>query len=168
MKKLYLGFIFAMCILFNTMQAQGDVSTPYSIEGWDNPIEFTTHYQLPVYRLLSNPGGWINRSQTKVDSLFNALIVLTDSTQLQIRNDVLIHSTYMSGQAQFEPNAVWDTVQVAGLDSMDIVIVTTREGANNEAKAFIVTAVTDSFYVGVPSGSVAGVKYNWMYIRKYQ
>lgn len=82
--------IIILFILFTSIiYAQGETTTPYDTTGWDEPQTFTDHYSFPIYRLLSNPGGWINRSQALVDSLLYELIVYTDSTQLCIENDTL-------------------------------------------------------------------------------
>ena len=150
-------------------QTVGDLSSPYSISGWDSPVEYTTHYQLPIYQLLSNPGGWINKSQAKVDSLLNALVVYTDSLQMSIRNDTLIFSNYMSGHGVIEANKNWDTVSVSGLDSNDVIVVTEREeGIATHTKAMGVVVKDNEFYVSIPSTESYDIKYNWIWIRKYQ
>lgn len=70
-------------------QTVGETDSPYDIDGWDSPIDSTTYYKLKIFELLTNPGGWINRNTRAIDSLFNELIVYTDTSQLVIRNDTL-------------------------------------------------------------------------------
>lgn len=93
MKKLITILILFLSTL--TFAQVGDTDSPFATNGWDAPEDSTTYYNLPIYRLLSNPGGWINISQRMVDSLFNALIVYTDTTELYIQNDTLRLSSYV-------------------------------------------------------------------------
>lgn len=90
-----------------TFAQVGDTDSPFATNGWDAPEDSTTYYNLPIYRLLSNPGGWINISQRMVDSLFNALIVYTDTSELYIQNDTLRLHPSISGA-----DTVWDDLRV--------------------------------------------------------
>ena len=89
MKKLLLLFSVLFILFSYNVFAQGETDSPYDIDGWDLPEDSTDNYQLWIYRLLSNPGGWINWNTRKIDSLLNALVVYTDTTQLIIENDTL-------------------------------------------------------------------------------
>jgi len=70
-------------------QTVGETDTPYDIDGWDSPEDSTAYYNLAIFRLLSNPGGWINRNTRAIDSLLNELIIYTDTNYLYIENDTL-------------------------------------------------------------------------------
>ena len=154
--------------MFGVIYGQGSTLTPYSTDGWDNPIEYSTYYHLPIYRLLSNPGGWININTRKIDSLFHATIVFTDSTQLQIRNDTLIHSTFMSGQNSFVGTAQTDTVFISEIDSFDVFTVTPRENIPNANDVISVKVLNGKAVLQRLANGTADLKYNWIWIRKYQ
>lgn len=168
---LALGIIFAIALVIMMIFAevtfgQGDTDSPYSTNGWDEPIEFTDHYYLPIYRLLSNPGGHINWSQRKIDSLLFALVVYTDSQQIFIRNDTLFHANNSSGIDTFTTTLSRDTVTVAGLDSMDVVIVTARYDSTGTVLA--VKVETGRFIVIRSSTAISGQSYNWIWRKRYQ
>jgi len=160
---LFLSFAFVM-------QAQniGSTETPYDTTGWDEPAEYTEHYNLPIYQLLSNPGGWINRSQSKVDSLLNALIVLTDYYQQVIRNDTLVFSDSLSGKGQFSGQDTSVTITMFDtFDSLDVVIAF-PESHGADANLLSVYPTDGSFDVRRAPGGTADLKFNWIWIRKYQ
>jgi hypothetical protein len=156
--------LFTMSVYSQTV---GDLSTPYSTSGWDAPAEYTSHYQLPVYTLLSNPGGWINKSQVKVDSLLNALIVLTDSLQFQIRNDVLIHSKYGSGIDSIEIGQEFKVHPLTGIDDKDILLVTQRDAVGAFIKPLSVAIDDNQFTVTMEGTSTEKVYFSWQWIRRY-
>jgi hypothetical protein len=166
MKKLIVFFLIIVSISFGQVRKTGDISTPFSTLGWDAPHSFSSYYGLPFYRLLSNPGGWINISQRMIDSLFNKLIVFTDVTQLCIRNDTLVFSDSLSYQGSFSTTDTTDTVFVNGMDSLDVVVICARE---TDPKAYLWTEViTGGVVANRSSGTVSGLKYNWIYIKRYQ
>ena len=165
---LWLVIFAVVCSMPVKAQNIGDTSTPYDTTGgWDAPEEFTGHYGLPIYRLLSNPGGWINISQRMIDSLFYALIVYTDSLQHVIRNDTLINSPYASGIGAFSSTDSSDTVIVLGLDSLDIINVSAR-GTYNVNDILKVQIKQDTLIVNRNSSGTSGLKYDWIWKRKYQ
>lgn len=82
-----------LLIFASLSYGQGETDSPFSTEGWDKPADSSAYYDLFYYQLMSNPGGWINRNTRKIDSLFNELIVFTDSTQLVIEDDTLMFAS---------------------------------------------------------------------------
>ncbi len=87
MKKILLILTFVSSIAFS--QNIGSTETPYDTQGWDQPVDSTTYYKFFIAELLSNPGGYKNLNWKMVDSLLNALVVFTDTTQLVIQDDTL-------------------------------------------------------------------------------
>lgn len=163
---LLLAFLFYKPAIAQSIGSVGDTDSPYSTKGWDSPIDSTQYYQLPIYRLLSNPGGWINWSQRKIDSLFNALIVYTDAMQQSIFNDTLFTSENSSGIDAFTTTLSRDTVLVPGLDSMDVIIVTPRYDSTSTALA--VKVESGQFIVIRSNTTISGQSYNWIWRKKYQ
>jgi len=100
--------LFSILIIFSTgVFAQvGDTDSPFSTSGWEEPVDSTNYYKLFIYRLLSNPGGWINWQTQKIDSLLNALVVYTDTTEMYIENDTLRLSPYAMGELQHDTASV--------------------------------------------------------------
>ena len=88
-------FVLALFLAFTVMFTDkafgqiGSTDTPFSTDGWEDPVDSTQYYKLFIYRLLSNPGGWINWQTQKIDSLLEALTVYTDTLELYIENDTL-------------------------------------------------------------------------------
>lgn len=167
MKRIFsiVAFIF---IITAVGYSQGDVTSPYSTTGWDAPYGYTTHYGLPIYTLLSNPGGWINKSQKAVDSLLYALVVYTDQKQLYIRSDTLVISDSLSFQGAFTGTAQYDTTVVPGADSLDVVCATAREAVLTANDLLSVYVKQDTVIVARPASGTSGLKYNAIWIRKYQ
>jgi len=162
-------FTVAFAVIFTIEtygQTIGDTDSPYSTNGWDLPIDSTQYYKLPIYRLLSNPGGWINWSQRGVDSLLNALIVYTDSLQLYIKDDTLRFADEFAGSDTFTVALSRDTVLLSGADSLDVFLITARE--DSSVAIFTVQAKTDTIIVIRSNISISGQKYNWVWIRRYQ
>jgi len=161
-----IGFI----LLFSKMvfsQKIGSIVTNFDTVGWDTPASFSTYYQLAYYRLLSNPGGWVNLNTQKVDSLLHALVVYTDTKQMQIRNDTLIISDSLSGKGSFLGTDTSVTIAVSNLDSLDVVIVTPEGSA--QGNILSVYPHAGSFDVRrLSAGAVNALKFNWIWIRKYQ
>jgi hypothetical protein len=164
-------FILLICLStlsFAQVRKTGSLASPYSISGWDAPIDSTTYYKLKIFQLLTNPGGWINRNTREIDSLFNALVVFVDSLQMTIKDDTLKFSPYMSGQNAFSTTAETDTVNINGIDSLDIVTVSPREATPTANDILGVTVLTNKIVVSRPAAGTSGLKYNWIWIRKYQ
>jgi len=156
--------------IFVGIEAQtkkGSTDTPYSTEGWDAPADSTAWYKLFIYRLLSNPGGYINLNTAKIDSLLNALVVLLDTTQHNIVNDTLRNSPYSMGQDAFAGTAQTDTVLVNGLDSMDTFLVTIREATPTANDLLGVKLINNKAIIQRPSSGTSGLKYNWYWRRRY-
>lgn len=165
MKKFIISIIF-LIITSTSIYSQGDVSTPYSTSGWDSPIEYTTHYHLPVYQLLSNPGGWINITQKRVDSLLNALVVYTKAPQLAIVNDTLVFSDSLSGINSFSGTAVVDTISIPGLKVTDVVVVSVRDAIPTSNDNLGVFVEANQALIKRNAGGTSGLKYNWIWIKK--
>lgn len=162
----FLAIIVIFLMTMPVLAQVGDTDTPYATNGWDAPEAYSTYYNLPIYRLLSNPGGWININQRMVDSLFNALVVYTDTNQLYIENDTLKFSSNISGMDAFTTTAEYDTVVISGIDSLDVVIVSSREvvpSANDRLGVFL---KSDTLIVGRPASGTSGLKYNWIWVSK--
>ena len=87
MKKLI--FILFFLLSYITVWGQND---PYDTDPtkYEPAVENTQYVVLGIFRIGSDPGGWENRNTFWVDSLFNSLIVYTDTSQLFIRNDTLL------------------------------------------------------------------------------
>lgn len=155
--------IFLIFLVSNVVKGQGDVSSPYSTSGWDSPIDYTVHYHLPVYQLLSNPGGWININQRKIDSLLNALVVYTDTNQLTIVNDTLVFSSHSKGIGTFSGTAVVDTIPIPGLTVNDVVVVSVRDAiptANDNLGVFVEAGRA---IIKRNASGTSDLKYNWIW-----
>lgn len=98
--------IFMLVVLLTTIMF-GQSYNPYTTDGWDAPYAFTGdadsgatptwsgslgYYGLGIMTINSNPGGWLNYNYWKIDSLLQALVVYTDTTQIIVRNDTLMLS----------------------------------------------------------------------------
>lgn len=165
MKKLFLIIFFAATA---SLFAQGSTDTPYDTLGWDPPAEYTTWYTLRIFELLSNPGGGYNRNMRDIDSLLYELVVYTDSKQLWIENDTLKISDSTAGMSAFTGQEQYDTVLVPGLDSLDVVVLTAREsvpGANDDLSA---KCLPDTLIAQRAASGTSGLKWNWVWVRKYQ
>lgn len=163
MKKL----LFILILLTELIYGQGTTVTPYDTTGWSAPWGYTQYYRFYIFTLLTNPGGRGNLNTRKIDSLFNKLIVFTDTTQLSINNDTLKISDYATGHGVFDTTAQTDTVTVTGIDSSDVVVVTVREQAPGANDLLGVKVIAGKFIVMRPSSGTSGLKYNWYWIRKY-
>ena len=163
MKKLIIIFFFFAASLF----AQGSITTPFDTTGWDAPASYTDWYGLRIYNILSNPGGGYSRNMRDVDSLLYELVVYTDNSQLWIQNDTLKMSDSLSGMAAFTSTDQYDTVTVNGLDSNDVVIVTVREAIPAAEDRLGVFLSANTLIVGRAASGTSGLKYNWVWIRKY-
>lgn len=118
-------FIFIMLFLsVSLLYGQGKTDSPFDISGWDKPVDSSDYYSLYYYQLLSNPGGWINRNTRKIDSLFNELVVYTDSTQLVIEDDTLSFASDFVQQVLDSTYAVMATGAMAFKDSSYVLTLT--------------------------------------------
>ncbi len=163
-KKILFFIIILVSISFS--QRIGDVSTPYATVGWDSLYGYTIYYRLPVYRLLSNPGGWININQRMVDSLFNELIVLTDSLEYIIRNDTLISTPRAMGRASFVTTGTSIDVTVDSMKSTDYVQVTALGATITSNDVLSVVVGTNKFTVYRPAAGTSGLSFMWEWRRK--
>jgi hypothetical protein len=66
MKKLL--FLFFLVLFTNVYAQKGSTLTDTTTTGWALPSAFTPHFKIPIYKLLSNPGGWINKTNYIVDN----------------------------------------------------------------------------------------------------
>ena len=165
MKKLIIILFFAASTF---LQAQGSTTTPYDTLGWDPPTAFTTWYSLRIFELLSNPGGGYNRNMRDIDSLLYELVVYTDSKNLWIENDTLKFSDSTSGMSAFTLQEQYDTVLVPGLDSLDVVVVSPRESVPGANDILGAKCLPDTLICQRPASGTSGLKWNWIWIRKYQ
>jgi hypothetical protein len=158
-KLLFVLFIFLFTI---SLTAQDEFET----DGWEVPADTSQYYGIYIFRIGSNPGGYLNWNWFKLDSLLNAGVVLTDTSQLYIRNDTLIISDYASGMAAFTTTDSLDTLVISGIDSLDVFLINAREA--NPLGAIWGEIVADTVFVNRADSTVSGLKYNWMWVRKYQ
>lgn len=96
MKKILIILLF----LFSFVVISGQDDPNFSIDDppYEAPYDSSQYYSFGYFRIGSDPGGWENRNTFKLDSLFNASIVLVDTSQLFIRNDTLfISPNYVGG-----------------------------------------------------------------------
>lgn len=156
-------------IFINSLLAQriGDITSPYSTSGWDTPYGYTTYFGLPLYRLLSNPGGWINISQRMSDSLFNALIVLTDTDELEIVNDTLYVSTDSWGRSAYSGTNTSKVVSVAGMKTSDAVIIQIEGSTITTDDISAVTVGTDEFTVTRIGAGTSDLPFIWKWIKRH-
>jgi len=142
----------------------------FSIElfAQDAPSGYTTHYGLREWAENANPAAdSLNQNWKDIDRVLYDLILTLDTKQFVIRNDTLAVSDSASGKAAFSGTDTSVTVTVPGLDSLDVVVVTAEGWANNNNLSVYPT--DGSFDVRrVSSGAVNGLKFNWVWIRKYQ
>ena len=165
MKKILLMLLIAVSFAYG--QKKGSTATPYSVDGWDSPADSTEYYNLAIFQLLSNPGGWVNRNTKAIDSLFNALIVYTDTSQMIVEDEQLRFSNYMSGHGQFDGDVQYDTVSVIGVDSLDVITVTAREAILTANDLLSIKVEDNKIIIQRPASGTSGLKYNWVWIRKY-
>jgi hypothetical protein len=109
----------------------------------------------------------LNANWTDIDSLINSLIMYVDSLQIQIINDSLKFSKYMSGIDSFSNTLATDTVYRTGVDSYSVVMACVRDIAPTENDLLSVEILNNKFVVKRASGGTSGLKYNWIWIRKY-
>ena len=75
MKKILFLFVITILLASTNYAQKGSTATDTSTTGWSMPSTYTPHFSFPVYKLLSNPGGWIN----KTNYLIDAALYSTDS-----------------------------------------------------------------------------------------
>lgn len=167
MKKYLLLLVFVPLILYPQQRIKvGDLSSPYATTGWDTLYGRTQYFNLPIYQLLSNPGGWININQRMVDSLLYKLIVYTDTTQMIIQDDTLVFSNDLSGIDEFTGTATTDTLLISGIDAGDVFIVTIRDAVATANDILSVFIEPNKVIIKRPSGGTSGLKYNWLWIKR--
>lgn len=138
-----------------SLYAQGSTTTPYDTLGWDAPADTTSYYGLYIYRLLSNPGGYINLNTKKIDSLLNKLVVYVNPSALQISNDTLSLSDSLY-------SSLVDTANTNGLinDTASVLRVEWATEIKDTGKALIADSISalltllgDRTYLGEFTGS---------------
>jgi len=155
MKKLLI--LFSILFIFSNIFAQ-----------FDPPSSYTKWQRLRLWAQKARPSAdSLNKNWTDLDSLLNALIVLTDTTQLEIVNGVLIFSQYSSGHNSFTTTAQTDTVSILGLDSGDVFIVNVRETVPGANDLLSVKLINNKAIIQRPASGTSGLKYNWIWRRKY-
>lgn len=162
---------FLLLISITQIKAQGnigDITSPYSTTGWDAPVDSTKYYNLFIFTLLTNPGGWRNLNTVIIDSLFNELVVFTDKKQLWIEDDTLHFSDTLSFQGSFSGTAQYDTTVIPGVDSLDIVVACVREAIPTANDILGVKIISNKVIVQRAASGTSGLKYNCIWIRKYQ
>ncbi len=159
-------FVLLLISTFTFGQKIGDVSSPYSIAGWDTVYGYTPYYLLPIYRLLSNPGGWININQRMIDSLFNKLIVLVDSLEFEIINDSLRNARLSWGKSAFSTTDQSVEVTRQGMKATDLVIVQPEGTTITSNDVLSVVPGVNKFTVYRPASGTSGLTFSWRWIRK--
>lgn len=168
MKNLLKITIFVALLSCSSMFGQGLTTTPFDTTGWSPPASYTTWYGLRIFTLLSNPGGGYNRNMRDIDSLMYDLVVYTDTSQMYIGNDTLRFASGMSGIGVFNSTDQYDTVSVPGIDVNDVVVVTIRDQIPGANDALGVSVSAGKFIVVRAAAGTSGLKYNWIWIRKYE
>ena len=147
--------------------AQGTTTTPYDTTGWSPPAGYSTWYRFYIYTLMTNPGGRINLNTVKMDSLFHALIVYTDTTQLVIKDDTLMISNHASGIGSFSGTAQYDTTLVPTLKSTDVVTVTVKDSIPTANDIISVRLLAGKIIVQRPASGTANLAYYWAWRKRY-
>lgn len=157
MKKLLL--IFITLLAFSTIE----------LFAQDAPSGYTVHYSFRKWAENANPSSdSLNQNWVDIDQVLYDLIVYTDINQLAIVNDTLRYANDMSGQGAFVGTATSAVVSVTGIDSFDVVIVTPREATPGANDLLGVTVTNNQFTVNRPATGTSDLKFNWVWIRKYQ
>ncbi|MGD8777745.1 MAG: hypothetical protein PVH88_02155 [Ignavibacteria bacterium] len=145
------------------------------------PKSLTKHYELRKYEQDVRVNAVeLNDDKDKLDSLIHALTAQTDPKQLQFieckDTSIVVDTTLlllslsdnMSGQGQFTGTSEIDSVGIAALDSLDIVLATPYTESVNVNDYLSVYIKGNYLYVRRPAGGTTDLKYNWIWIRKYQ
>jgi len=154
MKKLFLFLLLFVATSYGQYN-------PYNISGWDAPYTFTGqplakppwslsygYYNLGIFTIGSNPGGWLNRNFWAIDSLMQSLVVYTDTTQFKIVNDTLQFSEVVAAKldTNFSIYASVDTLQFQILnDTLMLSNILTSTIASNAP--YITSIDTTQFVV---------------------
>jgi hypothetical protein len=169
MKKLILFLLILLSVnLVFAQRKVGSVATPYSITGWDAPYGVTPTHGFYIFTLMTNPGGYINLNTLHYSQLFDSLIVFTDLKQLWIVNDTLHFSDTLSYQGAFDTTSQYDTVIVPGADSLDVAVISIREDIPTANDILSIKIIDNAIIAQRPASGTSGLKYNWIWIRKYQ
>lgn len=103
----------------------------------------------------------------QLDSALATLHTYTDTKQFYVKNDTLIFSDTLFGQAQFNSTDSSDTVTISGLDSSDVVTASPRESNYNVNDIlFVYLKPNKIIVVRNKSGGTSGLKWNWIWLRK--
>jgi hypothetical protein len=160
-ERLYMKKIIFIFFLILTVKSFGQV--------YDSPIDSTLHYHLRLYAQSARSSATVlNQDKVTLDSVIYSLIVYTDTKQTIIRNDTLIISDTASGSHSFTTTATSDSVAIAGMDSLDVIILTRCGTTYNVNDVLSVDEHTGYFKVYRNSSGTSGLKYNYLWIRKYQ
>lgn len=149
-------------IFFLAMSAEG-----VNAQLFDPPSDYTTHYRLRMWNQGDNPSDdSLNQNVIDLDSLINELIVYLDPLQMTIGDDTLKFVNSFSGLAAFTTTDSLDTLVITGIDSLDVFLVNARESA---PEGQIWGEVSDdTVFVNRSDTTVSGLKYNYIWVRKYQ
>lgn len=128
MKKILILITFIFVLLTPSIYSQGNTATLFDTTGWSPAGGYSINYFLYYHTLLSNPGGRINLNTQKIDSLLNALIVYTDTTQLYIENDTL----------KLKATGDWDATTVSQVEAEAGTATTDRKWTAERVKQAIV------------------------------
>jgi hypothetical protein len=145
------------------------MSLGFSVFAQDAPSGYTSYYSFRKWAENANPGSdSLNANWDEIDQVLYDLIVYTDTSQMFIRNDSLLFADEASGQDAFVTTAEFDTVLVPGVDSLDVIVVSAREAVPAPEDILGVYLKADTLIVGRTAAGTSGLKYNWIWIRKYQ
>ena len=134
---------------------------------FDDPSGYTTYYSLRMWDQGDNPSAdSLNQNWIDTDSLFNDLVVYTDPLQMSIGDDTLKFVSAFGGLAAFTATDSLDTLVITGIDSLDVFLISAREsGPLGQLWAEV---NDDTVFVSRSDSTVSGLKYNYIWVRRYQ
>lgn len=106
-------------------------------------------------------------TKAQLDSALATFYTYTDTKQLIVKHDTLIISDTASGLASFDTTATSDSIAITGIDSLDVVVVTPHGQTYNINDVLFVDEHTGYFKVYRNSSGTSGLKYSYIWIRKY-
>ena len=146
MKKIFLLVLFVMASI-----TFGQRYNPYETTGWDLPWGFTGedstvippwtypggtmgYYGLGIMEINSNPGGWLNYNYWKIDSLLQALVVYTVTSQIILENDTLKLAPMIAAAIDTQYSPFW--LDFAGIEADSVSFKEGRLFYDDTGKSF--------------------------------
>ena len=107
-------------------------------------------------------------TKAELDSALATFYTYTDTKQMVVKSDTLTLSDTLSGQASFTSTDSADTVVVTGIDSNDVVVASPRESRYNVNDIlFVYVKANEIIVVRNSTGGTSGLKWNYIWVRKY-